>query len=47
LFGNNSGLGLSIARQVAQSAGGRIFAQNRNEGGARLVVDLPLVQEKE
>jgi two-component system sensor histidine kinase ChvG len=46
-FGNNSGLGLSIARQVAQSAGGRIFAQNRTEGGARLVVDLPLVQEKE
>ena len=41
-FGNNSGLGLSIARQVAQNAGGRIFAENRSEGGARLVVDLPL-----
>jgi len=43
-FGNNSGLGLSIARQVTQSVGGRVFAQNRNEGGARLVVDLPLVK---
>jgi two-component system sensor histidine kinase ChvG len=46
-FGNNSGLGLSIARQIAQSAGGRICAQNRTEGGARLVVDLPLMQEEE
>ncbi len=43
-FGNNSGLGLSIARQVTQSAGGRIFAENRTSGGARLVVDLPLVK---
>jgi two-component system sensor histidine kinase ChvG len=43
-FGNNSGLGLSIARQVVQSAGGRIFAENRADGGARLVVDLPLVK---
>jgi len=41
-FGNNSGLGLSIVRQVAQSVGGRVFAETRNEGGARLVVDLPL-----
>ena len=44
-FGNNSGLGLSIARQVTQSAGGRILAENRAEGrGARLVVDLPLAR---
>jgi two-component system sensor histidine kinase ChvG len=43
-FGSNSGLGLSIARQIAQSAGGRILAENRAEGGARLVVDLPLVR---
>ncbi len=43
-FGNNSGLGLSIARQVTQNAGGRIFAENRGGGGARLVVDLPLAR---
>ena len=41
-FGNNSGLGLSIARQVVQNTGGRVFAENRSGGGARLVVDLPL-----
>jgi two-component system sensor histidine kinase ChvG len=43
-FGNNSGLGLSIARQIAQSAGGRIWAQNRDGGGARFIVELPLAR---
>jgi two-component system, OmpR family, sensor histidine kinase ChvG len=47
-FGGNSGLGLSIARQIVTSHGGRIHAQNldglgRGErGGARLIVELPL-----
>jgi len=46
-FGRNSGLGLSIARQIIEGAGGRIYAENRDpEGqqgaGARLVVELPL-----
>ncbi|HEX4270305.1 MAG TPA: stimulus-sensing domain-containing protein [Rhizomicrobium sp.] len=46
-FGRNSGLGLSIARQIIEGAGGRIYAENRapgNEqgGGARLVVELPM-----
>jgi two-component system sensor histidine kinase ChvG len=46
-FGRNSGLGLSIARQIIEGAGGRIYAENRApEGqqgaGARLVVELPL-----
>jgi two-component system sensor histidine kinase ChvG len=47
-FGGNSGLGLSIARQIVTSHGGRIFAQNidglgRGEhGGARLIVEMPL-----
>ncbi|MEI9994105.1 MAG: stimulus-sensing domain-containing protein [Rhizomicrobium sp.] len=43
-FGNNSGLGLSIARQIAQSAAGRVWAENRENGGARFVVELPLVR---
>jgi two-component system sensor histidine kinase ChvG len=50
-FGKNSGLGLSIARQIVQSVGGRIWAENRittdptkSNGGARLVVDLPLAR---
>jgi two-component system sensor histidine kinase ChvG len=42
-FGNNSGLGLSIARQITQNAGGRIWAENREGGGARFVVELPVL----
>ena len=46
-FGKSSGLGLSIARQIVQGAGGRIWAENR-EGpdihGARFLVELPLVR---
>lgn len=43
-FGLHSGLGLSIARQIVQSLGGRIHAENRDDGvtGARFVVRLPL-----
>ena len=41
-FGKNSGLGLSIARQIVISTGGRIWAENRDGGGARFVVELPL-----
>ena len=50
-FGKNSGLGLSIARQIVQSLGGQIWAENRpsadptkSSGGARLIVDLPLAR---
>jgi two-component system sensor histidine kinase ChvG len=46
-FGRNSGLGLSIARQIIEAAAGRIYAENRAPGGeqgegARLIVELPL-----
>ncbi len=41
-FGGNSGLGLSIAQQIVTAHQGRIYAQNLAEGGARLVVELPL-----
>jgi two-component system sensor histidine kinase ChvG len=44
-FGNNSGLGLSIVRQIVETHRGRVWAENReSEGkvaGARFVVELP------
>jgi len=43
-FGKNSGLGLSIARQIAEGANGRIWAENREPHGARFVVELPLAR---
>jgi two-component system, OmpR family, sensor histidine kinase ChvG len=43
-FGKNSGLGLSIARQIVESSGGRLWAENREGGGARFVVELPLAK---
>ena len=44
-FGSNSGLGLSIVRQIVEAHGGRAWAENMTEGdrilGARFVVALP------
>ncbi|MFZ5619195.1 MAG: ATP-binding protein [Pseudomonadota bacterium] len=45
-FGNNSGLGLAISRQIVVSHGGVIWAENRTDDkgavrGARFVVELP------
>ena len=42
-FGKNTGLGLSIARQIVEGIGGRIWAEIPIEHeGARFVVELPL-----
>ncbi|MGH9613941.1 MAG: DUF4118 domain-containing protein, partial [Bryobacteraceae bacterium] len=36
------GLGLSIARQLVEAHGGEIVAQNRDDGGARFSIRLPI-----
>ena len=50
-FGNNSGLGLAICRQIVEAHGGEIFAENRYQTtldprrvteGARFTVRLPI-----
>ncbi|MEX2165693.1 MAG: ATP-binding protein, partial [Methyloceanibacter sp.] len=47
-FGQNSGLGLNISRQIVGAHGGHLFAENRGaadakngNGGARFVIRLP------
>jgi two-component system sensor histidine kinase ChvG len=47
-FGQNSGLGLNISRQIVVAHGGRLYAENRpprdasaTSGGARFVIRLP------
>ena len=44
-FGNNSGLGLSICKQIINTHGGSIIAGNRENGGAIFTVTLPLVNK--
>ena len=41
-FGEHSGLGLAISKQIVEAHGGIITAQNGESGGALFVVELPL-----
>jgi two-component system sensor histidine kinase ChvG len=48
-FGQNSGLGLSISRQIVEAHGGRIWVENRTDprsgdvAGARFIIRLPAI----
>ena len=42
-FGNNSGLGLSIVKQIIATHRGKVWAENCDAGGARFCVDLPAI----
>ena len=44
-FGNNSGLGLSICKQIIETHSGSIIAGNKENGGAIFTVTLPLVKK--
>lgn len=39
--GISSGLGLSLARQIIVSAGGQLWYEGREQGGARFIIELP------
>ena len=39
--GLSSGLGLSLARHIVMNAGGHLFYEDREGGGARFVLELP------
>jgi signal transduction histidine kinase len=40
-----TGLGLSIAQRIVQEHGGKITASNRSEGGAEIIVRIPVKRD--
>ena len=45
-FGQHSGLGLSISRQIVKAHQGTIYAENMKEGGVRFTVILPMMGKR-
>jgi two-component system sensor histidine kinase KdpD len=44
---SGTGLGLSICKGFVEAHGGRIWAENREDGGLRVIVTIPLDQKSE
>src|SRR5260370_15431365 len=44
--GSGTGLGLSISLGIVREHDGRIWAENVPQGGARFVVELPVIQPR-
>ena len=40
--GDGRGLGLSVAHSIVTEHGGRMWAENRPDGGALFTIDLPI-----
>src|SRR5256886_4647537 len=45
--GSGTGLGLSISLGIVREHEGRIWAENATQGGARFVIELPIVRSEE
>jgi signal transduction histidine kinase len=43
---SHRGLGLAIVRSIIETAGGRITAANREQGGARFAIELPVHEHR-
>jgi signal transduction histidine kinase len=41
---SGTGLGLALAREIAEAHGGRIQLANREAGGLSVILDLPLAR---
>jgi two-component system sensor kinase FixL len=44
---DGTGMGLAISNSIIESHGGKMWAENRPEGGARVGFSIPVLKESE